>query len=118
VARDFRKNNSTALKAANRDFLLLCKELALLGGEEVAVDGSFFKANANKTGIYTETKLTKQLAALEQKINDYQQALAEQDAADDKAGKGSLIETPHLADKLTRLQAKQAVRVALGMTEC
>jgi transposase len=69
---DFRKDNSSALKAANRDFILLCKELALLGGEEVAVDGSFFKADASKAGIYTEIKLNKQLAALEQKINDYQ----------------------------------------------
>ena len=97
---DFRKDNSTALKAANRDFILLCKELALLGGEDVAVDGSFFKADASKAGIYTDDKLTKQLAALEQKINDYQQALAEQDTADDKAGKGSLVEDPHLTDKL------------------
>ncbi len=38
---DFRKSN--ALKAANRDFVLLCKELALFGGETVAVDGSFSK---------------------------------------------------------------------------
>ena len=110
---DFRKSNSSALKAANRDFLLLCKELALLGGEEVAVDGSFFKADANKAGIYTEDKLNKQLAALEKKINDYQQALTEQDAADDKAGKGSLVEDPHLADKLKRLQAKQTEKKAL-----
>ena len=110
---DFRKSNSAALKAANRDFLLLCKELALLGGEDVAVDGSFFKADASKAGIYTETKLNKQLAALEQKINDYQQALAEQDAADDKAGKGSLVEAPHLADKLKRLQEKQAEKKVL-----
>jgi transposase len=110
---DFRKNNSTALKAANRDFILLCKELALLGGEEVAVDGSFFKADASKTGIYTEPTLTKQLAALEKKINDYQQALADQDSCDDKAGVGSLIEDPQLADKLQRLQEKQAEKQAL-----
>jgi transposase len=110
---DFRKSNSTALKAANRDFILLCKELALLGGSDVAVDGSFFKADASKAGIYTETKLNKQLAALERKINDYQQALAEQDAADDKAGKGSLVDDPHLADKLKRLHAKQAEKKAL-----
>lgn len=51
---DFRKTNSAALKAANREFLLLCKELMLLGGETVAVDGSFFNADANKQGIYTE----------------------------------------------------------------
>jgi hypothetical protein len=36
---DFRKDNGAALKPANRDFLLLCKELALFGGEDVAVDG-------------------------------------------------------------------------------
>jgi len=39
---DFRKVNSSALKATHRDFLLLCKELSLFGGEEVAVDGSFY----------------------------------------------------------------------------
>ncbi len=58
---DFRKENSIALKATNRDFLLLCKELSLFGGKEVAVDGSFFKADANKDGIYTEEKLACQL---------------------------------------------------------
>ena len=110
---NFRKDNSSALKAANRDFILLCKELALLGGEEVAVDGSFFKADASKAGIYTEDKLNKQLAALEQKINDYQQALSDQDTADDKSGKGSLVEDPHLSDKLKRLQEKQAEKKAL-----
>jgi transposase len=50
---NFRKDNCTALKAANRDFLLLCKELSLFGGEEVAVDGSFFKGDVNKNNIYT-----------------------------------------------------------------
>jgi hypothetical protein len=92
---------------------LLCKELALLGGEDVAVDGSFFKADANKAGIYTEDKLSKQRAALEKTINDYQQALAEQDAADNKAGKGSLVEDPQLADKLKRLHEKQNEKKAL-----
>ena len=50
---NFRKNNSDALKSTNRDFVLLCKELDLLGGESVAVDGSFFKADARKERIYT-----------------------------------------------------------------
>jgi transposase len=48
---DFRKANAVALTAANRDFLLLCKELALFGGEQAAVDGCSFKADASKTGI-------------------------------------------------------------------
>ena len=91
----------------------MCKELALFGGEEVAVDGSFFKANASKDGIYTEEKLKKQLEHLDKKINDYQQALAEQDAADDKAGQGSLIEDENLPQKLELLRKKQEEKKAL-----
>ncbi len=89
---DFRKSNSAALKAANRDFLLLCKELSLFGGEAVAVDGSFFKADASKQGIYTENKLKKQLETLEKKISQYQYELNKQDAVDNKLYKGSLNE--------------------------
>ena len=110
---DFRKGNSAALKATNRDFLLLCKELSLFGGEEVAVDGSFFKADANKDGIYTEEKLTNQLAYLDKKIIAYEEALDQQDAVDDKADKGSLAEDEQLNEKLFILKEKQAQKKAL-----
>lgn len=110
---DFRKSNSAALKAANRDFLLLCKELSLFGGETAAVDGSFFKADTNKQGIYTEDKLEKQLEALEKKINQYQQELDRQDAVDDRTGKGSLNEDENLAEKLALIQQKKAEKEAL-----
>lgn len=110
---DFRKANSSALKATNRDFLLLCKELARFGGEEVAVDGRFFKANAGKQGIYTEDKLKQQRAYRDKTITDYQQALAEQDRTDDAAGKGSLVDDEQLQQKLDLLQARQAEKKAL-----
>jgi transposase len=65
---NFRKNNSKALKSSNRDFVMLCKELNLLGGEGVAVDGSFFKADASKGSIYTESRLNKELMCLKRKL--------------------------------------------------
>ena len=110
---DFRKNNSAALTASNRDFMMLCKELALFGGEQVAVDGSYFKGDTSKDNIYTEAKLDKQLEVLEKKINDYHQALAEQDNKDDHADKGSLVEDEQLEVKLQLLQKKQAEKKAL-----
>ncbi len=110
---DFRKVNGAALKAANRDFLLLCKELALFGGEQAAVDGSFFKADASKSGIYTEDKLNQQLDYLDKKIAEYQQALADQDATDDRAGKDNLVEDEQLQQKLEQLRNKQAKKKAL-----
>jgi len=110
---DFRRGNSAALKATNRNFILLCKELSLLGGEEVAVDGSFFKADASKASIHTQNKLDKKIDYLEDKIATYQKALAQQDAADDKVGKGSLVEDDQLAEKLQLLQEKQAEKQRL-----
>jgi transposase len=78
---DFRKNNSVALTATNRDFVLLCKDWQLFGGETLGIDGSFFKADASKDSIYTEDKLHQQLQQLEQKITAYQEQLALQDEA-------------------------------------
>ncbi|WKJ90261.1 IS1182 family transposase [Methylomonas montana] len=110
---NFRKDNGVALKAINKDFILLCKQLNLFAGDEVAVDGSFFKADACKDSIYTAKKLEQQLAELDKKIEAYQQQLAEQDATDDKAGLGSLVDEQSLADKIARIKAKQAEKKAL-----
>lgn len=68
---NFRKDNSEALRAINKDFILLCRQLNLFKGDEVAVDGSFFKADASKDGIYTDKKLEQQLAELDKKIEAY-----------------------------------------------
>jgi transposase len=81
---NFRKDNSAALKAVNKGFVLLCKQLNLFAGDEVAVDGSFFKADASKDSIYTAKKLEQQLAGLDKKIEAYQRQLAEQDTTGKK----------------------------------
>jgi uncharacterized protein YceH (UPF0502 family) len=70
---------------------LLCRYLNLFKGE-VAVDGSFFKADTSKGSIYTAKKLAQQLAELDKIIVAYQQQLADQDNHDDKAGVGSLVD--------------------------
>jgi transposase len=110
---DFRKENARSLRQVNRDFVLLCRELSLLGGEEVAVDGSFFKADARKGSIYTDRQLSQQLEALEAKIKDYQDTIAAQDQLDDEARLGQLVEDAHLQEKLERLQQRQAEKQAL-----
>jgi hypothetical protein len=78
----------------------------LFAGSEVAIDGSFFKADANKDSIYTAKKLGQQLAELDKKIEAYQQQLAEQDKTDDKAGLGGWVDDQDLANKLARLKQR------------
>ena len=61
---NFRKENWAALKAVNRQFVLLLRQLGLVGGTLVAVDGALFHGNASKDSIFTRGKLAKQLARL------------------------------------------------------
>jgi len=87
---NFRKDNWSALKAANRDFVLLARELKLVSGALVAIDGAFFHGDASKASIVTHKRLTTQLAALDRDIEAYGGALEANDAAEagDRAGVG------------------------------
>jgi len=81
---NFRKENWAALKAANRAFVLLLRELGLVGGALVAVDGALFHGNASKDSIFTRRKLSKQIAKLDQEIEAYGKSLDTNDAAEAK----------------------------------
>jgi transposase len=110
---NFRKENANALKSTNRDFILMCKDLNLLGGKDVAVDGTFLKGDASKQSIYTKANLDKQLKQLDKAISTYQETLSQQDKADDESGKGSLIEDEQIQEKIILLKQRQAEKQAL-----
>lgn len=79
---NFRKDNWKALKAANRSFVLLARELGLVGGAVVAIDGSFFHGDASKASIFTRKRLAQQIAKLDQEIEAYGKSLEANDAAE------------------------------------
>ncbi|MCA1459025.1 IS1182 family transposase [Bradyrhizobium sp. BRP22] len=79
---NFRRDNWKALKATNREFVLMMRELGLLGGEMVAIDGAFFDGNASKASIKTQRKLAKRLAEIEREIEAYGAALEANDSAE------------------------------------
>lgn len=79
---NFRKDNWKALKAANRRFVLLARELGLVGGAVVAIDGSFFHGDASKASIFTRRRLAEQIASLDQEIEAYGRSLEQADAAE------------------------------------
>ena len=58
---DVRQNNLTALQNVNRALVQVCRELALIGGRRVAVDGTFLKACANRSTVHTTGNLTREL---------------------------------------------------------
>src|ERR1700680_4649686 len=81
---NFRKENWQALKAVNRCFVLLVRELGLVGGAVVAIDGSFFHGDASKASIFTRKRLAEQIVKLDQEIEAYGRSLEDNDAAEAK----------------------------------
>ena len=80
---NFRKENWAALKAVNRGFVLLARELGLVGGTIVAIDGSFFHGDASKASIFTRKRLAEQIARLDLEIEAYGMSIEDNDAAED-----------------------------------
>ena len=105
---DFRKENWAALKAANHSFVLLLRELDLLSGTRVAIDGAFFHGDASKASIATRKKLTEQLAALDRDIEAYKGALDANDAAEAEHSGGGDGGSGDIAQRVAALMAKRA----------
>jgi transposase len=109
---NFRKENWAALKAANRSFVLLMRELDLIGGTLVAVDGALFHGNASKGSIFTQGKLTKQIAELDREIEAYGKSLEANDTeeAQQRSGgpeDGSKGDGGDVGDKMKELMARR-----------
>ncbi|MGH6994705.1 MAG: IS1182 family transposase [Stellaceae bacterium] len=113
---NFRKDNWAALKAANRDFVVLMQELDLLSGELVAIDGAFFHGDASKASIATGKRLAERLAALDRDIEAHGKAIEANDAAEEVRSAGGDDRGDRdgggVAQKLAALLAKRATAQA------
>jgi transposase len=109
---NFRRDNWAALKAANREFVILLRELHLLGGELVAIDGAFFHGDASKASIKTRKRLAEQLAGIDRDIEEYGKALQANDATEETHSSGGedggSRNSGSVADKLAALMAQRA----------
>jgi transposase len=110
---NFRRDNPTALQAANREFVLLARSLDLLGGALVAIDGAFFHGDASKASILTEKRLEERLAALDRGIAEYQAALETNDKVEEAAvAAGKPPSGEDMAQKLAALRQRRGAAKA------
>ena len=72
---DFRKDNPKALKQVFKEFVLLCKNIDLIGNGLKALDGAFLRANASKNQLIMKKNLEKDLTKVEKDIEKYLQTL-------------------------------------------
>ena len=79
---DFRRDHPEALKRVGREFVLLCRELELFGGELLAIDGSKFRAVNARDKSYTPARLATLQRDIDRTIARYLRELERQDAAE------------------------------------
>src|SRR6266566_3699952 len=107
---DFRRDHPEALKRVGREFVLLCRQLALFGGELLAIDGSKFRAVNARDKSYTPARLATLQRDIDRTIAHYLRELERQDQAEEgTAGPTAAA----LQEKIAALQQRRARYAAL-----
>jgi len=84
---DFRRDNGPAIQAACRQFVVLCRQLGLLAGGVVALDGSRFKAVNARDRNFTPAAVRRRIEQVEASIARYLAALDTTDRQEDEVAR-------------------------------
>ncbi|CAA6818871.1 MAG: Transposase [uncultured Sulfurovum sp.] len=117
---NFRKENSKALKKVFREFVLLCKELELITGEFVAVDGAFLRANASKNQLIMKKSVERDLKKIDEKIEAYLETLEFSDTQEKKERALKPLPTksiPKITKRKAKLDKDLALLEEMGVTQ-
>ena len=98
---DFRRDNGEAIRAMCHQFVLLCRELGLIAGGTVALDGSRFKAVNARDRNYTPGAIRRRMEQIETSIDRY---LAMLDTADRQEDEAAQMRTERLGERLEALR--------------
>ena len=117
---NFRKDNSKALKQVFREFTLLCKELDLITGELVAVDGGFLRANASKNQLVMKKSVLKDLKKINEKIDNYLEKMEFADKEEKREKDLKPLSTnslPKIIKRKEKLDKDLALLEKMGLTQ-
>src|SRR5882757_1898299 len=98
---DFRKDNGGAIREVCREFVVLCRRLELFSEASVAIDGSKFKAVNTRDRNFTQAKMQRRLAQIDESIARY---LSQLDSADRQGEAVPEAKITRLNEKITALR--------------
>lgn len=101
---DFRKDNLKAFKAVHRQFIVVCRQLDLFGGQLLAIDGSKFRAVNSRDNNFSAAKLKELIANADARLVEYLKTLDEADAAEPAS---TPLDKTALQQKIAALQEKR-----------
>jgi transposase len=98
---DFRRDNGEAIRATCTAFVAICRQVGLLTGGVVAVDGSRFKAVNTRDKNFTPGAVRRRIEQAEAGIAKYLQAL---DTADRLEGEEAQFRSDRIKERLASLR--------------
>src|SRR5258705_1673738 len=102
VIADFRKDNGTWIRRVCASFVNLCRQMGLLAKASVAIDGSKFKAVNNRDRNFTQGKINRRRAQLEESVARY---LSQLDTADRQGtSDGPWLQTTRVNEEVQQLE--------------
>lgn len=106
---NFRKDNRKAMKKVFREFVLICRDLKLVGGELLGVDGSKFRAQNSKDCNFNEKKLEEKIARIDKQAESYLSLMDDNDKQESSEKKLSVNE---MNAKIKELKERRALHQA------
>ncbi len=102
---DFRRDNVDSFRPLFQRLVALCRELRLLEGDLVAIDGSKFRAVNSKDRNFNRAKLTDRMKSVEKSVDRYLKELDENDAKEAE-NPGLPASVPNLKEKIERMKER------------
>ena len=81
---DFRKSNPAGLRKLFKLFVSFLKDADLIAGETIAIDGTKSRAHNSKKANFSQKKVDKHLAYIEEKTQAYLNQIEQNDAQENK----------------------------------
>ena len=100
---DFRRDNGPAIQASCAQFVVLCRQLGLLAGGVVALDGSRFKASNTRDKNFTPGAIRRRIEQVETGIARYLDAL---DTADRQEDGVAQVRAVRITERLAALRTR------------
>ena len=101
---DFRQDNGPAIRKVCARFVELCRRLGLLAQASVAIDGSKFKAVNNRDRNFTEAKMKRRMAQIEESVARYLHQLESADRQE--PSKAIVMRIKRLNEKIAKLKTE------------
>ena len=95
---NFRRDNPQAIKKVFRETVKMAKYFNLIGGTLIAGDSTKFRAQNSKKNNFNQKKISRHLAYIENKLQEYNEALAQSDGDDKEHIEGQIEQQKKRAD--------------------